>query len=34
MTLNGAHTALLWYAPTERDPTYSHIIAEGYEEYS
>lgn len=28
--LRGAHTKLLWYAPDESDPTYLHMVTEGY----
>lgn len=31
MTLKGTTTAWLFYAPDEGDPTYRHMVAEGYE---
>ena len=30
--MKGLHMNFLWYAPDETDPTYKHMVAEGYDE--
>lgn len=32
MTLKATTEAFLWYAPDETDPTYNHMVAEGYDD--